>query len=321
MLKAVLVGLGNKGYSWYKRIRRDHPHIQLAVVEVNVGLQARLAGEAVPFYTSVAEAIAKEQPDILLNVTPPAYHSAINELAFQHRLPVFCEKPISNDYLESVRIVELASRGNIPFMVAENYRCFPFIRHMKSLLDQGEIGSITTIQIDFCRYHPTDIPYFLALKNPLLEDVTVHHFDLIRYLTGREGKSIYAFNYCPVGSWLRANVNLSFCLEMEDGIIVNYIGSMTEKGRETGWSGDWRIEGTEGALLLIEDRLYLNKGEGNIPVDSGSVPDVSCFQHFLEALQTGDNAETCGEDYIKTEALVYYANQSHDQQRRVLITL
>ncbi|MCR8631587.1 Gfo/Idh/MocA family protein [Paenibacillus radicis (ex Xue et al. 2023)] len=319
-MKAVLVGLGNKGYSWYKRIRRDHPHIQLAVVEVNAELQARLAGEPVPFYTSVSEAIEKERPDILINVTPPAFHSAVNELAFEHRLPVFCEKPISNNYEESVRIVELASQRNIPFMIAENYRCFPFTRHMKSLLEQGEIGSISTIQIDFCRYHPTDIPYFLALKNPLLEDVTIHHFDLIRYLTGQEAKSIYAFNYCPVGSWLQANVNLNFCLEMEDGIVVNYIGSMTEKGHQTGWSGDWRIEGTEGALLLIEDRLFLNKGEGNIPVDSSGIPDLSCFHHFLEALSEGRNAETCGEDYIKSEALVHFANQSHELQQRVQIT-
>ncbi|WP_312886696.1 Gfo/Idh/MocA family protein [Paenibacillus foliorum] len=314
-----MVGLGNKGYSWYKRIRRDHPDIQLAVVEVNLELQARLAGELVPFYTSVAEAVVKEQPDILINVTPPAFHSVVNELAFEHRIPVFCEKPISNNYMESLRIVELARLGNIPFMVAENYRCFPFIRHMKMLLDQGVIGNIATIQIDFCRYHPTDIPYFLALENPLLEDVTIHHFDLIRYLTGREGKSIYAFNYCPVGSWLKANVNLNFCLEMEDSIVVNYIGSMTEKGRQTGWSGDWRIEGTEGALLLIDDQLFLNKGEGNIPIDSSGIADLSCFHHFLVALKEGRDAETCGEDYIKSEALVYFANQSHNLQQRVPI--
>lgn len=317
-MKAILVGLGNAGFSWYKRLRERG--LLAAVVESDEGMRSKMAGEAFPFYTSLREALDKEQADFLVNVTPPAVHTAVNHAAFDYRLPVLCEKPISFQYAESTAIVERAFRENIPFMIAENYRRWPFVRKMKQLLDQGVIGEISTIDIRFYRYHHVRRNYTVSL----LRDIGVHHFDMIRYLSGMEGRSIMAQLYNPIGGWNEegAVLNANAFMVMEDGIRVGYAASIAARGEETPWSGNWRIEGTEGALELVnKEIIVMRNGIADRIVDFPDAQASDTLDDFLIALRDGLEFETSGRDYLHTEALVHYADESSKLGRSVEIVL
>ncbi|OXM83734.1 Gfo/Idh/MocA family protein [Paenibacillus rigui] len=309
-MKALLAGLGVAGFSWYKRLKQ-FGGLEIAVVEPDASMKSKMEGDPYPFYTSLAEALEKEQPDFVVNVTPPHVHTAVNGLAFDRRIPVLCEKPISFDYEESIRIVERAAREGIPFMIAENYRRFAYVRKLKELLEVGTIGRITTVDITFYRYHHTQRKYTVSL----LDDIAVHHWDMVRYLTGKEAARVFARNFNPIGSWSAepADINLYAWLEMEDGIAVSYTGSITSRGKQTEWGGNWRIEGTGGAIEVAGKSLLVYSKEGALirtVDDFGDVPPSDTLAEFIVCLRDGGDNETSAKDYLKTQAIVHYANES-----------
>jgi predicted dehydrogenase len=311
-MKGILVGLGSAGFSWYKRLRDRG--LLAAVVEVDPEMKVKMGNDPFPFYTSLEEALAAEQADFLVNVTSPAAHTRVNMAAFDRNLPVLCEKPISFDYEESVNVVTRAEKEQIPFMIAENYRRWPYIRKMKQLLDQGAIGRICAIDIVFFRYHHVQRKYTVSI----LDDISVHHFDLIRYLTGREGERIQGKIYNPPASWNEpgATLNAHTLLKLEDGVMVSYVASITSRGKETPWSGNWRIDGSEGAMELIDKEIYITKnGETQHINDLSGVDETDTLDEFIASLQEGREAETSGKDYLQSQALVHFAKLSSVSDR------
>ncbi|MCE5171160.1 Gfo/Idh/MocA family oxidoreductase [Paenibacillus profundus] len=317
-MKALLVGFGSAGFHWYKKL--SERGMLAAIVETDITMKRKLDGREIPFYTSLEEALQREQVDFLVNVTPPLVHTSINQAAFDRRLPVLCEKPISFDYTESVRIVQRAVKEEIPFMIAENYRCFPFMRKLKQLLDEGAIGEISSLHIDFYRKHQVERKYAVQI----LDDIGIHHFDLVRYLTGREGARIYAEIYHPVAGWGSAEemINAHALLEMEGGIRVSYNATVASCCKPTPWSGSWRIEGTSGSLQLIDDIILLTQDERTTVIeDFSGVHAPNCLDEFVASLYAGREGETSGKEYIKTQAIVHHAHLSNATRTSIHIQL
>lgn len=301
-MKALLVGIGGFGAGWYRRIRSQFPEIQLAVVDVDEGKRMAVESDQVPFYISLSEAIERERPDFLINVTPRYLHKEIDHLAFDHKLPVFSEKPIAGTYQDAIELVDRAKRECIPFMIAENYRAFPFIRKLKQLIDEGAIGTIHTIDGHFYRFREQAFDD----KTELLEELVVHHFDLLRYLTGREVGKLFA-------SFRRS---LFLWMEMQAGIIATFHCSIESKGSHTDWAGHWRIEGSRGCLELVNNKITLTSEGETIHFDQfDDVVAPSPLREFLNSLNENREPETSARDYLRNQALAHYARESiHTQQ-------
>ncbi|MDD9269468.1 Gfo/Idh/MocA family protein [Paenibacillus sp. GCM10023248] len=315
-MKAILVGLGSAGYSWYKRLRAQG--LLAAVVEVDPAMKEKMQDDPYPFYTSLKEALEQVPADFLVNVTSPMMHTAVNQAAFDHQLAVLCEKPISFDYRESVEVVARAQREKIPFMIAENYRRMPYIRKVKQLLDEGVIGTLSSMDVQFYRYHHVSRKYTVSI----LDDIGVHHFDLLRYFSGYEGVSVQAKLYNPNNAWLEegAVINAYAFLEMENGITASYQASISSRGTETPWSGNWRIEGTEGAIEVVDKEIrVIRNGETKLVNDYSGVDETDTLAEFLRSLQEGREAETSGRDYLKTQALVHYAKLASESGQAQMI--
>jgi predicted dehydrogenase len=221
-------------------------------------------------------------------------------------VPVLCEKPIAADYAEAAATVALAAELGVPFVIAENYRRWPFVRRLRRLIEAGAIGDLATIHIFFGReaYYPK--AYLLAMPCPLLQDVAVHHLDLLRYLSGQEGLRVSAQHYRPVGSPYPGRAASLLHIELSGGLHAAYDGSLSAKYAPTTWAGNWRIEGSAGVLELKNDRIYLTQG-----TDTRAVEDLSdapqtheVLDEFLLALAEGREPETSGRDYLKTQRLV-----------------
>ncbi|WNQ12783.1 Gfo/Idh/MocA family oxidoreductase [Paenibacillus aurantius] len=314
-MKAILAGMGAAGTSWYRRLREKG--IETAVVERNEALREAVLAQGSVFYTDVKEAIEKEQPDFLLNVTSPHAHGPVNHLAFDYRLPVLSEKPISFDYAESAGMTERAVREGIPFMIAENYRRMPDPRRVKRLIDDGAIGRLSSMDAVFNRYHHVHRHYRVSL----LDDIAVHHFDMMRYFAGVEGIRLYAERYCPLNAWGEAeDHNAAALVELEGGIRATYSGTITSHAQPTPWHGNWRIDGTEGSIELTEKSVALVRRGVRTPVeDDGTAERADILEEFLTALREGTEPDTSAADYMHTQALVQAAKESAREQRAVSV--
>ncbi len=310
-MKIILVGFGSFGRSWYEYIQNSHPNFQVAVVDTDPTRVRQDSALNDRFYTSLVDAIENEQPDFLLNATPPQAHTAINHLAFDYRLPVLCEKPIAADYQEAVQVVRRAIQENVPFMIAENYRRLAVMRQAKQLITKGTIGTLRSLHGDVYRTYHTDKPYFLQMEHPFLVDVAIHHLDLIRYLSSSEGHRILAHSFHPAGSWHPGKLALVLFIEMRNGVIATLDGSLTTQGPQTDWLGSWRLEGSEGSITVVGDHITITReGQTSYLQDFNDASKAVILEDFLMLLQGKQQSDTDGRDYLNTQALVHFALQS-----------
>ena len=249
-LRCAVAGLG-LGRAW-TRLISDSPEFELAgLVDVD---QARLNEVADQYglpasarYTDYERALASLEADVIVVVTPPAAHKTMVLAALEAGFHVLSEKPLAANIEEAREMARPISQARRRFMVSQNYRWQDAVETVRQALADGAVGQPAYVT---CAFHKGFRfgGWREQLPDVLLEDMSIHHFDLLRHLTGRNCLRLYARSFKPHWSWFSGNPSACVILEMEGGLEVSYFGSWVSRGRETSWSGEWRIVGEKGAI-------------------------------------------------------------------------
>jgi predicted dehydrogenase len=94
------------------------------------------------------------------------------------------------------------------------------------------------------------------IPDPLLIEGTVHHFDILRALSGANAKSIYAQTWNPAWGEFAGDSTGLISLAMENGVRCLYEGAKANASTLNGWGNDYiRAECRDGTLEL--DRRWL----------------------------------------------------------------
>ena len=118
-------------------------------------------------------------------------HAEISWLAAEARKHVFCEKPISFDLPVIDRVLDAVERAGVKFQVGFNRRFDPSFRRVRESVLNGEIGDVHLVHIVSRDPAPPGIEYILRSGGIFL-DMTIHDFDMARYLTGSDVVEVYA---------------------------------------------------------------------------------------------------------------------------------
>jgi myo-inositol 2-dehydrogenase/D-chiro-inositol 1-dehydrogenase len=176
---------------------------------------------------------------------------------------IFCEKPLALDIDEIKLIQELTIKQNLNLHIGFNRRFDPDFHKLKKNIDDGVIGDIYQITITSRDPSPPSINY-IKKSGGLFLDMTIHDFDMIRYLSKAEVAQIYAMGKCMVdpkignaGDIDTAIINM----KLSNGILANINNS-----RKAVYGYDQRIEvlGSNGSLQVGNQLLHgINKGTKN----------------------------------------------------------
>ena len=249
-VRALLVGCGGISATWLGAIERL-PDVELVGLVDLDEAQARHRAEAfeltVPIGTELATMIRRLEPDVVFDCTVPEAHHGVTLTALEAGCHVFGEKPMA-EHLEQARLAVRASRdaGRI-YAVMQNRRYDPNIRRLRSFLDSGVLGTITTVNADF--YLGARFGGFRDhMAHVLLKDMAIHTFDAARFLTDRNPEAVYCHEWNPQGSWYDSDASAMAIFELEGGVVFNYRGSWCAEGLATSWESSWRIVGTRGSV-------------------------------------------------------------------------
>jgi predicted dehydrogenase len=250
MLRCAVAGLG-LGRIWAKLIH-EAPGFELAgLIDVD---PARLADYGTQYgvpesarFLDYDRALASLEADVIVVVTPPEAHKRHVLSALDAGFHVLSEKPLAATMDEARDMARHISASPRKFMVSQNYRWRDNVETVRQAIAAGAIGQIGYITLDFNHGYRFG-GWREQLTDVLLEDMSIHHFDLVRHLTGRNCLSIYARSFHPHWSWFAGNPAACVMLELEGGIEVSYFGSWVSRGKETTWGGEWRIVGEKGAI-------------------------------------------------------------------------
>lgn len=277
-------------------------------------------------YPDYRAAIDGCDADAVLITLPIKHHTDAILRSLAAGRHVLCEKPVAGNPAEVRKLLTAADdHPDRVVMVNQNYRWRPWARFVRSKVEAGAIGPIAHVSVRFSQ------PEILIggrgdLDHPLLQDMSIHHFDLLRYLTGKNAVEVYARGHRPPWTTYRGCPGLDAIFTMEDDLRVNYSGSWAGRGRATTWDGDWRIEGEGGVLSLSEGRVTIeaDRGGGDVSPAGNStgeaelldVPSTArgdlhtSLEDFRRAVDLGLEPESGIRDNCHSIGMVYGAEAS-----------
>jgi predicted dehydrogenase len=338
-LRVLQVGLGGWGRDWAQRVIPEVPEVDLVgYVDPDPGALARLrdalaVGPERCFLT-LEHAIEATKPEaVLVTATLPG-HAPVTRAALGRGLHVLVEKPFAETLDVARQLVDLAATREKVLMVSQNYRFFPAARKVAQLVSEARLGKLHEVSIDFRRYSPgsangRDRHHFE--DQPLLVDMSIHHFDLLRLILDREPQRIYCEAWNPAWSAFSGPSVAVASIDFGGDIIASYRGSWVSTGPVTPWSGEWRMDFEHGQIFWTcrddegarRDRVVIQKPDGKrrvIPLPALAQTDRwGALTEFAHAVGEGREPECSGRDNLGTLGLVAAAVESATRREPVEI--
>lgn len=206
------------------------------------------------WYTSGEDLINDPGVNAVYIATPPSSHEMYCMAAINAGKPVYVEKPISINAAEALRMVELATKKDVPLVVAHYRRQQPFFKKIKQLIEDEVIGAIHFVQLQYCKKALTATELLderIAWRvdpsvagGGLFNDLAPHQLDLMHYFFG-EAKLVNGVATNNAGLY-SADDTVAGNILFKNGTVFNGLWSF---GMAAAAEKDWcEITGTRGKI-------------------------------------------------------------------------
>jgi predicted dehydrogenase len=320
--------MGGWGRNWATHVLQPSEEIELvACVEPDAAMLAQaqqlLNIPAERYFPTLASALAVVDTEaVLITASLPA-HVPIALEALGAGKHVLLEKPFAPTLAEAQQVVDKAAQQHRVLMVSQNYRFFPAVRAVTAFVREGQLGEVGTVRLDFRYFKNSDRPedqHYFKVWQPLLADMAIHHFDLMRVVLGQEPCQITCQAWNPPWSKYADPASADATITFDGGTVVSYRGSWVSPGTRTSWSGEWHMECSRGEIVWASrdptaaDYVTIRpsgKRARHVKLPTLAHTDRSGSLHaFVQAIQTGQEPESSGRDNLRSLALMYAAVES-----------
>lgn len=329
-LRIIHVGLGGWGGDWARNVLPRVPDVDVVgVVDPDaahrVQVLKKIARPDIPAFDTLSAALAGVAADAVVITAPAVTHVPLTLAAFDAGKHVLVEKPFANTAEEAAVAVRRAAEQGLVVQVSQNYRFYPAPRAVQRLLAEDALGELSAISIDFRQWDndaPKTTHRHYRFPHPLINDMAIHHFDLLRKITGQEAVSVYAKVGDPSFSRYDEEASAAIIIQLQSGLVVSYRGSWVSRGTPTAWAGEWAIDGEKGQIEFTSrlgstpagDRVTLRRpGTDAVAVGLEDMPlhgRAAGLQLFARSVATGTQPETSGVGNLGSLALMEAAARS-----------
>ncbi len=323
-LRAVLAGAGLLGPYWARELVESPDTelcgwIDLDAPRVRAAADA-LGMDELATGASLERMLAQQQPDFLVNVTPPAAHHDVTIAALEQGLDVLSEKPLAATLPEAQAMIAAADHAGRLFMVSQNRRYMPELVAFRDTVAQ--LGPLSTLTCEFHIAHRVPDSRFLnSFPQPLLLDMAIHLFDGARAITGADPLSVYCDAYNPPWSWYSGPAAAHAVFRMSDELRFAFTGNWAADGFRTSWTGLWRAVGERGSATWDGESAPRVEADGVKVVVPRTVrrdPErfvglEGALADFVAAVRTGSVPAGECHDNIRSLAMCHAAVESAER--------
>lgn len=191
MTRIGVIGTGRIG-TFHTRLLKDllGPDGAVVVSDADPERAARVARELrVESVENLDELLGAVDGVVIAAAT--SAHAELIMRSVDAELPTFCEKPIALDLTSTRRVVDhVASRGGVVQMGFQR-RFDPGYRAARELVRTGKLGTLYVVRMVG---HDPEPPHesYIPHSGGIFRDFSVHDFDALRFVTGREVEEVYA---------------------------------------------------------------------------------------------------------------------------------
>jgi myo-inositol 2-dehydrogenase/D-chiro-inositol 1-dehydrogenase len=161
------------------------------VIDVNPEAANKLAKRYGAKVVDTKTALKDPKVDAVLIASSTDTHADIAIAAAKAGKAIFCEKPIDLSLKRVDACLAAVKKAGVPMFVAFNRRFDPDFRSVRQRIDQGAIGSVEQVIISSRDPGLPPISY-LKVSGGQFRDMTIHDFDMARFLLGEEPVEVFA---------------------------------------------------------------------------------------------------------------------------------
>lgn len=325
----ALIGAGRIGRLHAENLRRRIPDAEVvAVADVVEEAARKLAAElGIPHaYGDPAPIFEDPKIEAVLICSSTDTHAQFIEQAAQAGKHVFCEKPIALDLERIDRALAAVEQAGVILQVGFNRRFDPSFAEARRLVQSGAIGKPHVLRITSRDPAPPAIEY-IKVSGGIFLDMTIHDFDMARFLLGEEVVEVFATGAVLVdpkigeaGDIDTAVVNLCF----ESGAL-----GVIDNSRKAVYGYDQRVEvfGEQGMIRVENPKPHqavMSNADGDHAppllhffLERYTDSYVRELEAFLASIREGKEPQVTGRDGKIPVVIGYAAKRSLAEGRPV----
>lgn len=190
-LNVALLGAGRIGKVHAKAIAATEGARLVAVADAVADAAQALAAAYGADVRSIDAIEASDDVNAVIICTPTDTHADLIERFARAGKAIFCEKPVDLS-VERVRAcLKVVEETGAVLMLGFNRRFDPHFRAVRAEIDAGRIGAVEMVQIT-SRDPGAPPPSYIKSSGGIFRDMTIHDFDMARFLLGEEVDSVMA---------------------------------------------------------------------------------------------------------------------------------
>lgn len=328
-LNVGLIGAGRIGRIHAGNLANRIPNARLvAVADIDLEAAKSLTAElnietAVSDYAQLLE--HGDLQAVVISSATDTHAQIIMEAAAAGK-HIFCEKPLALELSRIDDALDAVEAAGVKLQVGFNRRFDPNYRKVREMAAEGKIGEPQILRITSRDTEPPPLE-FVKVSGGIFLDMTIHDFDMARYITGSEIEEIYVIGAVMIDPRIEELGDLDtviITLRFENGVI-----GTIDNSRKAVYGYDQRIElfGSEGMISTeneTPDRHSLSTADGiqkPLPLHFFLERYIESYlremQSFVDCVQNDTPPEVTGADGRAPVVIGLAARLSYDENRPV----
>ncbi len=268
-MRIGLIGAGRIGAFHAATLKGVRAVEQVVVADADPDRAQLVAKDLDLDYARDVDALLAGGVDALVIAAATPAHPELIGRGVAAGVPTFCEKPLAGDLAGNLAVVDKVEASGVPVHIGFQRRFDAGYRAAAAAVQGGELGWIHSIRANTNDAYPPAAEY-LPTSGGFFRDCSVHDFDIIRFVTGREAVRVYAVGtdhgeamFADAGDMAAA----AALVTLDDGTFVTVSGT-----RYNAAGHDVRMEvlGSLGSLAVgLDDHTGLRSAEPGVTFPAG----------------------------------------------------
>ena len=249
-LKVAVIGAGRIGQLHAHNLKFRVPDAELAAVSDVYEPAAKELAEALgipSFYSDYHNVLADPNVDAIFICSSTDTHSPISIDAARAGKHIFCEKPIDHDLDKIREVLDAVKNSGVKYQVGFNRRFDRNFKRVHEAVMAGTLGDVHIVKVTSRDPEAPPISY-VKVSGGIFVDMTIHDFDMVRYLSGSEVDEVCAFGACLVKPEIGSAGDVDTCVIMLK--FANGALGVIDNSRQAVYGYDQRVEvfGSKGCI-------------------------------------------------------------------------
>ncbi len=250
ILRIGMIGAGRIGKLHADNLANRVPNARVeAISDVNLPAAQALADKlgVKKVYDDYHKILQDKDVDAVFICASTDMHSPISIAAARAGKNIFCEKPIDHDLGKIEEVLAEVKKAGVKYQVGFNRRFDRNFKHVREVVKQGGVGDVQIVKVTSRDPEAPPLSY-VKLSGGIFVDMTIHDFDMVRYLTGSEVTEVSVFGAGLVNPDIIKEGDVDTCIIMLR--FANGALGVIDNSRQAVYGYDQRIEvfGSKGCI-------------------------------------------------------------------------